>query len=153
MCLNQSIGVIEITDNLKPCPFCGSAVEITEVVSDYGIRCPECGLILIEDDTGTLVSKWNQRAVNAVSIPAVRPAGGERMISHCDAEFIAGGWNDRDWAMEIDGGLAAILLLMKELDEEMRSGCCLRPKLKQAASLVAEMRDMIASDANKGAGE
>lgn len=56
--------------DLKPCPFCGSAVEVTDVVSDYGIRCPKCGLILIEDSTDALISKWNQRKIDAVSIPA-----------------------------------------------------------------------------------
>ncbi len=47
--------------DLKPCPFCGSKVGITDVVSDHGILCPECGLIFIEEDTAVLVRKWNRR--------------------------------------------------------------------------------------------
>lgn len=49
-------------NDLRPCPFCGSEVTITDVVCDYGIICPECGLIMIEPDTGALIRKWNRRA-------------------------------------------------------------------------------------------
>ncbi len=48
-------------NDLRPCPFCGSEVAITDVVSDYGISCPECGLIMMEPDTEVLIRKWNRR--------------------------------------------------------------------------------------------
>jgi len=46
---------------LPPCPTCGSPVTVEDVVGDYGLRCPKCGLLIIVDSTAAVRSAWLER--------------------------------------------------------------------------------------------
>lgn len=58
-----------MSDELKPCPFCGAGVELKYIVSDHAIYCPECDRHFWEQEArhphpgrAGLIEWWNTRA-------------------------------------------------------------------------------------------
>ena len=81
--------LIDDSDRLKPCPFCGAEAEIITLEGEtdepsVGAQCVQCtssacgaasGLIypLMDDVTGLLHERWNKRFNAEVSGPSTRP--------------------------------------------------------------------------------
>ena len=81
-----------MSDELKPCPFCGGGVELKYIVSDHAIYCPECDRHFWEQEArhphpgrAGLIEWWNTRADRTCHI---RYHGG--MVSE-------GGMEAEDW--------------------------------------------------------
>ena len=56
-----------LTDELKPCPFCGMQPEDPDV-GDYFVECPRCGVqgpVGNEDGRPIAKAEWNRRAIEA----------------------------------------------------------------------------------------
>lgn len=56
------------TENLLPCPFCGTQPEwINEAIPDahYYIRCPNCHITMKEDRRDKVIGFWNNRPQNS----------------------------------------------------------------------------------------
>jgi Lar family restriction alleviation protein len=55
-----------MSEDLKPCPFCGSnALELQNLVGDddFFVSCEDCGIQQIANHTSDeAVQKWNRRA-------------------------------------------------------------------------------------------
>ena len=61
--MDKSEGMMKsINDKLKPCPFCGGKVEITDICLDVGIVCEKCNLKLVQGTVKRAINAWNRRA-------------------------------------------------------------------------------------------
>lgn len=59
----------KISDELKPCPFCGGDARLDSGFDSYWIECKHCGATAEGDKThDTAIASWNKRAPVASSI-------------------------------------------------------------------------------------
>lgn len=78
-----------LTDELKPCPFCGMQPEDPDV-GDYFVECPRCGVqgpVSNEDGRPIAKAEWNRRAIEAeVRAEAQEPAHWRAVLAPSDRE-------------------------------------------------------------------
>ena len=84
--LLQDVGKGEITEELKPCPFCGGEPVAVETHPGSGfIQCKRCGCAMDEYEAGdpyNLTEHWNRRVERTCRMEPTKD-GGEWRCSEC----------------------------------------------------------------------
>jgi Lar family restriction alleviation protein len=103
-------GVREMTEELKPCPFCGGEASFTLTESRAGkwgfVKCGSCGATCNDDDVGDAdwcVDVWNRRAPSASIADTAGAQSAEQERERFEADY-AVVWNrsmhENGWASD-----------------------------------------------------
>ena len=63
-----------MTDELKPCPFCGGHARMNIVMDSVGVSCRLCGASLIDETREDAIAAWNARPGDAARETAITEA-------------------------------------------------------------------------------
>ena len=104
-----------MSDELKPCPFCGSTVSLEVTICDITIRCRSCSTAMTVDNSpmyrNKITNAWNNR-VPRIAIDVAEP---EKESTRANEPLIR-----KDHETQIKKLTEALTLLTKAINEEAR---------------------------------
>ena len=112
-----------MSEELKPCPFCGGDASVGHTKVAYFVNCPDCLVatnILAPDSGQTkaeVIAAWNTRAPDADLTPRLAAAEAERDAAVARAKALADSYSKPFAAQVAEGERRATAAIVADLRE------------------------------------